>query len=74
MILLLLLLSICINEINAGFRCFNYCNNHGRCDAENVCWCDDGWTGADCSQSKFVEKYYNYVILLKLNFSFVFVV
>jgi hypothetical protein len=27
----------------------NYCSGHGRCIAENVCSCDEDWTGSTCS-------------------------
>lgn len=29
--------------------CPNNCNNHGTCNSSNVCQCNSGWAGVDCS-------------------------
>ena len=32
--------------------CPNNCSGHGKCQSDNTCVCDDGWSGKDCSEIK----------------------
>jgi hypothetical protein len=34
-----------------GKKCSRDCSGHGLCD-DGTCWCEDKWTGTDCSQSE----------------------
>lgn len=47
-----LLSTLCHYNVEAKFRCHKYCNGHGVCNDDNVCLCESGWQGPDCSLSK----------------------
>ena len=55
-----LIFGLClIVTVYGRFRCHNRCSGHGYCsDYDNICYCEDGYQGLDCSQSKMYIIFY----------------
>lgn len=40
-----------ISFLTLPVGCLNDCSGHGTCSVSNLCNCDGGWSGDDCSES-----------------------
>jgi hypothetical protein len=47
------------------------CNGRGTCSNHNVCKCDCGWTGDDCSQLAWCQDKFEFALLLMLIISII---
>jgi len=53
MVVILLLVLLCLYNVNSNVLCINNCNGHGKCVNGQYCVCEDGWGSAnDISQYK----------------------
>ena len=50
-----------VSAINS--LCPNYCSSHGKC-YQSQCRCSLGWSGTDCSQSKYCNSFSSFFIQL----------